>query len=76
MSSLKSGKLSKTLQAETLDLTVISDLVESTLHSLDDAMLPAANWVLGLLDSQADLEEATDTKRYYSGYQFFPGSNS
>ena len=56
------AELSKTLQAESLDLTVTSYLAESTLHSLDDAMLPAANWVLDLLDSQPDLAEATVTK--------------
>ena len=43
-------KLSKCLQTEKLDLTAISGLVDSTLLTLDDALLPAANWVLELLD--------------------------
>ena len=42
------AKLSKTLQSEKLDLTFISSLVEATLNSLDDALSPAANWVLEL----------------------------
>ena len=37
------AKLSKTLQAKKLDLTVVSALVESVVHSLDDALLPTAN---------------------------------
>ena len=55
------AKLSKTMQAENLDLTAIADLVDATLHVLDDAMLPAANWVLELLDAWEALEAVTDT---------------
>ena len=40
------AKLSKTLQTENLDLAAISGLVDSTLHLLDDAVVPAANWAL------------------------------
>ena len=54
------AKLSKTLQAENLDLTAISGLVDATLHVLDDAVLPAANWVPELLDTREALEAATD----------------
>ena len=39
------AKLSKCLQTEKLDLTAISGLVDSTLLTLDDALLPAADWV-------------------------------
>ena len=53
------AKLSKTLQTEKLDLTIISSLVDATLHTLDDAMLAAASWVLELLDEMDDLKEAT-----------------
>ena len=53
------AKLSKCLQAEKLDLTVISGLVDSTLHTLDDALLPAANWVLELLETREAIEAAT-----------------
>ena len=56
------AKLSKTLQAEKLDLTIISSLVDATLHTLDDALLPAANWVLELLDIKESLEEVADIK--------------
>ena len=43
------AKLSKTLQAKKLEITAVSVLVDSVLHSLDDAMLPAANWMLDLI---------------------------
>ena len=39
------GKLSRSLQTESLDLTVVSTLVEATLIALDEATLPSANWV-------------------------------
>lgn len=38
---------------------MISSLVDATLHSVDDAALPAANWSLELLDQVGDLQEAT-----------------
>ena len=37
------ARLSKTLQTEKLDLTIVSSLVDATLHTLDDSMLDAAN---------------------------------
>ena len=52
-------KLSKALQTEQLDLSLISSLVDATVQSLDDAVLPGANWVLELLDSIDDLKTAT-----------------
>ena len=45
------AKLSKALQTEQLDLSLISSLVDATVQSLDDAVLPGANWVLELLDN-------------------------
>ena len=56
------AKLSKTLQTENLDLSIISSLIDATLHTLDDAVLPAANWVMELLDKCEDLEKATGVK--------------
>ena len=56
------AKLSKTLQTENRDLSIISSLVDATLHTLDDAVLPAANWVMELLDKCEDLEKATGVK--------------
>ena len=56
------AKLSRSLQAEKIDLTAIAPLVDATLNTLDDAILPAANWVLELLDTKDDLEVATDIK--------------
>ena len=40
-----------------MDLSIISSLVDSTLHSLDDSLLPAANWVVKLLDVCRSLDE-------------------
>ena len=56
------AKLSRTLQTEHLDLSVISSLVDATLHTLDDTVLPSANWVLELLDKHEHLEEAAGIK--------------
>ena len=56
------AKLSRTLQMEALDLTAVSGLVDSTLHFLDDSFLPAANWVLELLDHKETLESTTSVK--------------
>ena len=51
------AKLSKTLQTEHLDLLLIPSLVNSTLCAPDDTVLPAANWVLELLDKAENLEK-------------------
>ena len=53
------AKLSKTLQIKEFDLPRISSLVDPVLVSLDDAITPATNWVLKLLDSKDDLQQAT-----------------
>ena len=37
------AKLSKTLQAEKIDLTTVTPLVDATLNALDNVTLPAAN---------------------------------
>jgi hypothetical protein len=37
------SKLSRTLQTEHLDLSVISSLVDATLYTLDDTVLPSGN---------------------------------
>ena len=42
------SKLTKCLQTEKLELSVISSLVDAILHTLDDVMLPAVNWILEL----------------------------
>ena len=41
-------KLSRALQTESLDLSVVFHLVDATLSSLNDTLLPAENWVLEL----------------------------
>ena len=40
------SKLSKSLQTENLDLSIISSLVDATLYTLEDVLQPAAKWVL------------------------------
>ena len=40
------SKLSKSLLTEKLDLSIISSLVDATLHTLEDVLQPAAKWVL------------------------------
>ena len=37
------AKLSRKLQTEKLDLSMISSLVNAILHTLDDSLLPSAN---------------------------------
>ena len=44
------AKLSRTLQTEHFDLSVVSSLLNATLHTLDDSVLLSANWLLELLD--------------------------
>ena len=56
------AKLNKTLQTENQDLSVVASLVDSTLHTLEDAVTPAANWVLELLEESVNLEAATGTE--------------
>ena len=53
------AKLSRALQTKHLDLSLISSLVNATLNSLDDAILPSANWVLQLQDAREELKAAT-----------------
>ena len=52
-------KLSRALQTKHLDLSLISSLVDATLNSLDDAVLPSENWVLPLQDARKELKAAT-----------------
>ena len=40
------AKLSRALQTKHLDLSLISSPVDANLNSLDDTILPSANWVL------------------------------
>ena len=50
------------MSSNNLDLIAISGLVDSTLLTLDDALLPAANWVLELLDASGELQATTKIK--------------
>ena len=59
------SKLSKSLQTEKLDLSVISGIVDATLHTLEDAVLPAANWVLQLQDIKDEIETTIGIKFNY-----------
>ena len=50
------AKLCRALQTKHLDLSLISSLVDATLNSLDDAILPSANWILQLQDAREELK--------------------
>ena len=55
------AKLSRALQTENLDLSMISSLLDATLHSIDDAVLSSSsNWVLELLEAAQDFETAIE----------------
>ena len=49
------AKLSKAPQMKQVDLSEVSFLVDAVLQSLDDAIYPAANLVLEVLDSKNSL---------------------
>ena len=49
------SKLSKSLQAENLDLSIISSLVDATLHTLEDVLHSAAKWVLDLQEVKEEM---------------------
>jgi hypothetical protein len=55
---------------------LISSLVDATVKSLDDAILPTANWVMELLDDIDSLKDSTkvtitaDRILEYSGQAF------
>ena len=51
------AKPSKTLQTELLDLSIIPSLVDATLNTLSDAVLPSAKSVLELFDERENLEQ-------------------
>ena len=54
------AKLSRALQTENLDLSMIFSLLDATLHSIDNAVLSSSNWVLELLEAAQDLETAIE----------------
>ena len=54
------AKLSRAFQEESIDLTAITPLVDSTLNTLDNVTLPAANWVLELMDAKDEIEITTE----------------
>ena len=53
-------KLSRALQTENLDLSMISRLLDATLHSIDNAVFSSLNWVLELLEATQDFETAIE----------------
>ena len=56
------SKLSKCLQSQNLDLTIISSLVDATVHTLDDVIQPAANWLSELLEVMNEMESTIGIK--------------
>ena len=65
------AKLSRSLQAEKIDLTAIAPLVDAILSTLNDIILPVAKWILQLLDTKNDLEAATGIKITTESITFF-----
>ena len=57
-----------------MNISIISSLVKCTLHSLDDSVLPTANWVLELLDLNKTLEEVTNITTTFPDIQSFQDS--
>ena len=60
--SSSGGQITKTLLTEHLDLSMIPSLVDTTLNTLDDTILPSANWVLELLDNCELLQKVAGIK--------------
>ena len=56
------AKLIPDLLSKHPDLSIISGYVDSTLNSLDGAILPSVNWVLQLQDAREELKAATVLK--------------
>ena len=52
--------LSRALQTENLDLSMIYSLLDATLHSIDNAVISSSNWILELLEAAQDLETAIE----------------
>ena len=48
--------MSKSLQTEKLDLSIISSVVDATLHILEDVLQPAAKWVLDLQEVKEEMD--------------------
>ena len=68
---LQVSKLRKCLQTEKLDLYVISSLFDATLHTLDDVLLPAANWVLELQHIQDQMKSSLSLSYRYKDIMKF-----
>ena len=56
------SKLSKCLQSEKLDLTILSSLMDATLHTLDDVLQSAAKRILKLQEVKDVMETTTAIK--------------
>ena len=56
------SKLSKCVQLEKLDLTIILSLVDTTLHTVDHVLQPAANRVLELQEVKDEMERTIGIK--------------
>ena len=69
--SSSNGKASRVLQTTDLDLSLISSLVDATLNSLDDAILPSVNLVLQLQDAGEELNAATGIEVTHLEYMLF-----
>ena len=64
----KVAKLSHVLQTKHLDLSLIFNLVDATLHLM---MLPSENWVLQLQDAREELKAAIGIEVTHLDYALF-----
>ena len=53
---LEVSKLSKRLQREKLDFSIISSFEDATLHTLEDVLQPAAKWLLDLQEVKEGMD--------------------
>ena len=72
---LQVAKLSRVLQTENLGLSMISSLLDETLHSIDDAVLSSSNWILVLLEAVQDFGNSNRGTNNSRGYIHFSREN-
>ena len=63
--------MSKCLQSQNLDLTIIPSLVDATVHTLEDVIQPAANWILELQEVIDEMESTIGIKLITEGITDF-----
>ena len=65
------AKLSRAIQADRIDWTAITPLVDAILNTLDDLTFPVANRVSEVMDAKDEIEKATNIKITIEGLTTF-----